>query len=333
MAELPPDRRLPDEFSLIEKYFAPLASKAPGAYALGDDAASFMPTPGMELVMTVDAIVEGVHFLPDDPPHDIARKLLRVNLSDLAAKGARPLGYLLTTAWTRDTTVEWIADFAGGLATDQEKFGIALWGGDTVSTPGPLSFSLTAIGEVRQGAMLRRSGAQLGDDLYVTGTIGDSALGLAVAQGRLSIPLHDAKMLLERYLVPQPRVVFGQALVGLAHGALDVSDGLMADLGHLCACSKLGARVEVARVPVSEGAQECLDVSPIWLETILTGGDDYELLFTASPSAAHHIDSAALQINLRVTRIGKLVDAAEGIAAVDAHGRAFSFKQTGFRHF
>lgn len=333
MAELPPDRRLPDEFSLIERYFAPLASKAPGAYALGDDAASFTPSPGMELVMTVDAIVEGVHFLPDDPPHDVARKLLRVNLSDLAAKGARPLGYLLTTAWKSDTSIEWVEDFARGLASDQEKFGLSLWGGDTVSTPGPLSFSLTAIGEVKQGTMLRRSGGQLGDDLYVTGTIGDSALGLAVAQGRLSVPMHDAKMLLDRYLLPRPRVAFGQALVGIAHGALDVSDGLMADLGHLCARSKLGARIEIARVPVSEWAQECLDVSPVWLETLLTGGDDYELLFTASPSAARHIDSVALQSELRVTRIGKLVDAAEGIVAVDAHGQAISFKHTGFRHF
>jgi len=333
MAEHSDNRHRPDEFSLIEKYFAPLSTGAPGAYGLGDDAASFMPSPGMELVMTVDAIVEGVHFLSDNSACDVARKLLRVNLSDLAAKGAKPLGYLLTTAWRSDTPVEWIEGFAHGLDADQKKFGISLWGGDTVSTPGPLSFSLTAIGEVKQGAMLRRSGARVGDDLYVTGTIGDSALGLAVAQDRLSVSMHAANMLLERYLLPRPRVVFGQALVGLAHGALDISDGLMADLGHLCAQSGLGAAIDAARVPVSEWAQECLDVSPNWLETILTGGDDYELLFTAPVSAAQHIDSVALQSDVRVTRIGKMVEAAKGLVAVNAQGRPMSFKHTGFRHF
>jgi len=333
MAEHSDNRHRPDEFSLIAKYFAPLSEDAPGAYGLNDDAASFMPSPGMELVMTVDAIVEGIHFLPDDPAHDVARKLLRVNLSDMAAKGARPLGYLLTTAWRSDTSIEWIEGFTQGLAADQKKFGLSLWGGDTVSTPGPLSFSLTAIGEVKQGAMLRRSGARLGDDLYVTGTIGDSALGLAVAQDRLSVSMHSANMLHERYLLPRPRVTVGQGLVGVAHGVLDISDGLMADLGHLCAQSGLGAFVDVARVPVSEWAQECLDVSPNWLETILTGGDDYELLFTAPASAAKHIDSVALQSDVRVTRIGKMVEAHEGIVAVDAHGRPMSFKHTGFRHF
>jgi len=333
MAEHPEDRHRPDEFSLIAKYFAPLAAHAPGAYGLGDDAASFMPSAGMELVMTVDAIVEGVHFLPGDPAHEVARKLLRVNLSDLAAKGARPLGYLLTTAWTSDTSVAWIADFARGLAADQALFGLSLWGGDTVLTPGPLSFSLTAIGEVAQGGMLRRSGAQLGDDLYVTGTIGDSALGLAVAQQRLSPSWPAAQMLVGRYQVPQPRLSFGQALVGVAHAALDISDGLMADLGHLCAQSKLGAWLDAARVPVSSSGRECLDGSLATLETILTGGDDYELLFTAPVSAAKHIDSIALQCEVPVSRIGKMVHAAEGIVAIDAAGQPMSFKQTGFRHF
>ena len=333
MAEWPTNRHRLDEFSLIAKYFAPLAASAPGAYGLGDDAASFMPSPGMELVLTVDAIVEGVHFLASDLAPDVARKLLRVNLSDLAAKGARPLGYLLTTAWKSDTSVEWIAGFARGLADDQQEFGIALWGGDTVSTPGPLSFSLTAIGEIKQGAMLRRSGAVLGDDIYVTGTIGDSSLGLAVAQDRLSVAMDDATMLLARYHIPQPRVMFGQALVGYAHSALDVSDGLMADLGHLCAQSQLGAHIEATRVPVSPWAQTCLGLSSHWLETILTGGDDYELLFTAPTSAAQDIDSLALQLNLGVTRIGTMVEAAKGIIALDAQGQPISYKNAGFRHF
>lgn len=319
----------PDEFSLIAKYFAPLASGAAGAYGLGDDAASFMPTAGHELVLTVDAIVEGVHFLPTDPAEDVARKLLRVNLSDLAAKGAAPRGYLITTAWTTDTSEEWIASFARGLGADQSLFNMCLWGGDTVSTPGPLSFTLTAIGEVRKGQMLRRSGAEVGDNLWVTGTIGDGALGLLVALGKLDA----SPELLARYRVPEPRVAFGQKLVGLAHACLDVSDGLMADLTHLCEQSGVGARVDAAALPLSPTAQLCLDHSRGLLETVMTGGDDYELLFAAPPDAASAIDSAAYQSNTRATRIGKLVPKVEGISASDASGRVLSFKRAGFRHF
>ncbi|MDO8287851.1 MAG: thiamine-phosphate kinase [Parvibaculum sp.] len=319
----------PDEFQIIADYFAPLASGAPGAYGLGDDAASYVPTAGKELVLTVDAIVEGVHFLPADPAADVARKLLRMNLSDLAAKGATPRGYLLTTAWTASTPVEWIASFARGLADDQSTFGISLWGGDTVSTPGPLSFTLTAIGEVEQGQMLRRSGGKVGDDLWVTGTIGDGALGLLVALGELPA----SPDLLARYHVPQPRVAFGQRLVGLAHASLDVSDGLMADLGHLCQQSGTGARIDVASLPLSAAARVCLDAKPVLIETIMTGGDDYELLFSASPDVASAIDSAANQSGVTATRIGKLVPKGEGINAFDALGSALSFKRAGFRHF
>ncbi len=322
----------PDEFDLIATYFAPLAASAPGAYGLGDDAASFLPSPGMELVFTVDAIVEGVHFLPDDPADEIARKLLRVNLSDLAAKGARPLGYLLTTAWTPSISVEWIAAFARGLGADQKLFDVSLWGGDTVSTPGPLSFTLTAIGEVQPGQMLRRSGGQLGDDLYVTGTLGDAALGLAVAQGRLSPAEHDATYLISRYRRPEPRMAFGRGLVGLAHASLDVSDGLMADLTHLCAQSGLGARVEAAALPVSDAVAACLASSPALIDTVMTGGDDYELLFAAPSHAAHAIDSLAQRSNTPVTRIGRLIDAREGVAALDGKGQPMVFPQLGFRH-
>jgi len=319
----------PDEFSLIAKYFAPLASGAAGAYGLGDDAASFTPTVGRELVLTVDAIVEGVHFLPTDPAEDIARKLLRVNLSDLAAKGAAPRGYLITTAWTAATSEDWIAAFARGLGADQSLFGLSLWGGDTVSTPGPLSFTLTAIGDVEQGAMLRRSGARIGDDLWVTGTIGDGALGLLVALGKLAA----SPDLLARYRVPEPRVSFGPRLVGLAHACLDISDGLMADLTHLCEQSGVGARVDVSALPLSSAAKERLAIAPDLIETVMTGGDDYELLFAASPDAASAIDSAARQSNTRTTRIGKLVPKADGIVALDASGAVLSFKQAGFRHF
>lgn len=322
----------PDEFDLIATYFAPLAASAPGAHGLGDDAASFQPSPGMELVLTVDAIVEGVHFLPVDPADDIARKLLRVNLSDLAAKGARPLGYLLTTAWTPATPVEWIAAFARGLGADQKLFDVALWGGDTVSTPGPMSFSLTAIGEVPSGQMLRRSGGRPGDDLYVTGTLGDAALGLAVAQGQLSTSEADATYLIGRYRRPEPRVAFGRGLVGVAHASLDVSDGLMADLTHLCVQSGLGARVEAVALPLSEAAAACLSSSAALIEKVMTGGDDYELLFSAPAQAAKAIDSLARQSNTQVTRIGALVDAKEGVVALNDKGQPMVFPKLGFRH-
>lgn len=323
----------PNEFDLIAEYFAPLAANAPGAYGLGDDAATFAPSAGCELVLTVDAIVEGVHFLPSDPAADVARKLLRVSLSDLAAKGARPRGYLLTTAWTRETSVEWIAAFARGLSEDQLEFGIALWGGDTVSTPGPISFSLTAVGEVASGCMIRRAGGQVGDDIYVTGTIGDGALGLKAAQGELDASAGECAALVRRYRVPSPRVVFGQRLVGLARAALDVSDGLMADLAHLCEQSGVGIRVDAASVPLSDAAAACLSRSPALIETILTGGDDYEIVFATPPKARAEVDSLAQASNLRVTRIGKLVEASLGISAVDVNGKALALVQKGFQHF
>jgi thiamine-monophosphate kinase len=324
--------RQTDEFSLIEKYFAPLAADAPGAFGLGDDAALFTPSSGMELVLTTDAIVEGVHFLSGDPAGNVARKLLRVNLSDLAAKGACPRGYLLTAAWRTETAEAWIAAFAAGLAEDQAEFGIALWGGDTVSTPGPLTFSLTAIGEVPAGAMLRRAGAQAGDDLYVTGTIGDGALGLQVALGTFKAPPADAAALLARYRCPEPRVAFGPQLTGIAGAALDVSDGLMADLTHLCEQSGVGARVEVAAVPLSAAAGAALERDPVLLRTVLTGGDDYEILFAAAPEQAAAVDSLARVAGLRITRIGSVTDAAAGILAVDASGAALAFTELGFQH-
>lgn len=323
----------PHEFDLIASCFAPLAAGEAGAFGLLDDAAQFTPSAGTSLVLTMDAIVEGVHFLPDDPAEAVAAKLLRVNLSDLAAKGARPRGYLLTCAWRADTAFEWIADFAAGLAVDQAQFGISLLGGDTVSTSGPLSFSLTAIGEVGQGGMMRRAGGQLGDDIYVTGTIGDGALGLLAAQGKLDLSQTESDFLVSRYRRPEPRVAFGLHLHDVAHAALDISDGLMADLGHICQQSDLGARIEAASLPLSSAARSALAKNPDLLEVVMTGGDDYELLFTAPASAAQHIDSVAAQSATQVTRIGRLLEPHENLHAVDAHGVRLSFKNAGFRHF
>lgn len=326
-----PDR--PDEFSLIEQVFAPLSAEAPGAFGLTDDAAVFSPGEGMELVLTVDAIVEGVHFLSSDPADGIAQKLLRVNLSDLAAKGAIPRGYLLVTSWRPDTSLAWIESFAAGLCRDQQTFGISLWGGDTVSTPGPLTFSVTAIGEVPRGKLLRRSGARPGDDIYVSGTIGDGALGLAAAEGQLGGTLEDIQFLIDRYRCPQPRNALGPRLIGLASAALDVSDGLMADLTHMCETSRVGARIEGARIPLSPAASHAVDANSSWFGTALTGGDDYELLFAAAPENASAIAAAATESDVPVTRIGTIMSREEGVHAVNSHGRPLTFSRLGFTHF
>jgi thiamine-monophosphate kinase len=324
----------PDEFSLIAELFAPLAAQAPGAFNLTDDAAIFAPTAGMETVLTVDALVEGVHFLSGDPAASVARKLLRVNLSDLAAKGATARGYLLTTSWRPDIPLEWMRDFVSGLAEDQRHFGVSLWGGDTVSTPGPLTFSLTAIGEVPAGQMLRRGGARTGEGLFVTGTIGDAALGLAVAQGWLRLARDgENAALIRRYRLPEPRVSVGPMLRGIATAALDVSDGLMADLTHLCEASGVGARVEAAAVPLSPAAGHALAGDASLIETVLTGGDDYEILFSAPSGKAAEIARIAVGAGVAITRIGQLLDAGEGIRAVDRTGRALALKQLGFRLF
>ncbi|MBV8574051.1 MAG: thiamine-phosphate kinase, partial [Acetobacteraceae bacterium] len=235
---------LPGEFALIARHFRPLAG--PAALGLEDDAAILIPPPGQELVLSADAMVAGVHFLPDDPPDLVARKLLRVNLSDLAAKGATPLGYLLTVSAQRGTPDSWFMEFAAGLAQDQAEFGIALLGGDTTSTPGPVSLSLTILGHVAPGTAVHRAGARPGDGIWVTGTIGDGALGLAVAQGRVADP---SGFLLARYRLPQPRLGF--VIGGTASAGLDISDGLVQDLGHLCRAGSVAAEIEAALVPLS----------------------------------------------------------------------------------
>ena len=238
---------LPAEFSLIARHFRPLAG--PGSLDLLDDGALLTPPPGRQLVFTADAMVAGVHFLPDDPADSVAAKLLRVNLSDLAAMGAVPLAYLMTVSAPRETGDAWFAAFATGLARDQAQFGITLLGGDTTSTPGPTTLSLTAIGHVAPGAALRRTGAVAGDEIWVTGTIGDGALGLLALQGKVA----DADgWLAGRYRLPEPRL--GLALHGVVSACMDVSDGLVQDLGHLCRASGLGAVIEAGLVPRSPAA-------------------------------------------------------------------------------
>ena len=317
------------EFAAIGKLFRPLAQGHEAALDLGDDAACIRPRPGHDLVVTADALVAGVHFFANDPPAEVARKALRVNLSDLAAKGAKPIGYFLALARPTDMDDRALAAFARGLARDGEFFEIPLLGGDTTSTPGPLTIAITALGEVGQGRMLRRDGARPGDDLWLSGSLGDGALGLLVARGVLA----RAEALLARYRLPQPRLALGQKLVGLAHAAMDVADGLGADLGHMCARSGLGATVALAQLPLSRAAAKALAAEPGLLETIVAGGDDYELLFAAPPAARAAIARAAVSAKTPATRIGTFAKGAPEVRFVDAAARSQRFARAGFTHF
>jgi thiamine-monophosphate kinase len=319
------------EFERIARYFAPLA--APGALGLLDDAALIDGPPGEQYVLTTDTIVEGVHFLPGDPPDLVARKLLRVNLSDLAAKGAVPVGYLLTTILPRDRGEAWLASFTEGLAADQREFGIALLGGDSVASPGPAALSVAAIGRVGAGKAVLRGGARPGDDIYCSGTLGDAALGLKVLRDELvQLDAPARNFLAGRYRLPQPRLKLGQGLAGLAHATIDISDGLVADLGHICDVSAVGATIEAALVPLSPALRLALKAEPSLLVAALTGGDDYELLFTAPPQAAPGLAALAADCQVALTRIG-VIEPGRGVSVVDSAGAALDIAQGGYRHF
>jgi len=317
------ERPLPAEFALIARHFEPLAG--PGALGLSDDAAVLMPPPGRELVLTADAMVAGVHFLPDDQPSDIARKLLRTNLSDLAAMGATPLGYLLTVSVPRGTPDAWFAAFADGLAQDQAEFAIALLGGDTTSTPGPVSLSLTALGTVAPGEAIRRNGARPGDGLWVTGTIGDGALGLLAAQGKLPDP---TGWLADRYRLPRPRL--NVAHQNLVSAAMDVSDGLVQDVSHLCRASGCGADIMAIAVPRSDAARAA---GEDFLPLCLTGGDDYELALAVPPSSETAFAAHAAALGVPLTRIGRFVAGAPTVRVFAADGSDMPLPSGGWSHF
>ncbi|HUC18914.1 MAG TPA: thiamine-phosphate kinase [Acetobacteraceae bacterium] len=330
---------LPREFALIARYFRPLAHKE--ALGLADDAALLSPPPGRELVLTVDAMLGGVHFLPDDPPDLVARKLLRVNLSDIAAKAATPLGYLLTIAAPHGTKDDWFAAFAAGLAEDQREFGIALLGGDTTATAGPLALSLTAIGTVEAGRAVLRQGAAAGHGIWVTGTIGDAALGLAVLRGELADPILDPASdptldplghFVQRYRLPVPRL--GLRLADFAAAAMDISDGLVQDLGHLCRAGSVAAEIEAARVPLSASARAAGPAwRPDWLQRCLTGGDDYELLLAVPRAREPVLEKEAARTGLAVTNIGRFTLGAPGVTVRGADGAAMTFSRPGWSHF
>ena len=326
-------RRRTGEFDLIERFFRPLSRAAPGAFALRNDGALLTPPAGASLVVTKDLMVAGVHYPEGEAPATVARRLLRVNLSDLAAMGATARSYALGLALPEDIADVWVEAFAAGLARDQEAFGVALIGGDTVATKGPAVLSLTAFGTVAGDACLTRAGAGEGDDIYVSGTVGDATLGLRAVRGGLAnFTPEDHAALAERFRLPEPRLALGAALLGVATCAIDVSDGLVADLGHVCAESGVAARFAADAVPLSEPARRALAGGEAKMADLLAGGDDYELLFCAAPSARGDIDALGRRLELAVSRIGT-IEHGQGVTVVDADGRPLALGRTGYRHF
>lgn len=325
------------EDELIQTTFAPLAAGFAGALGLKDDAAVLSPPEGCDLVLTTDAVAEGVHFFAADTARDIAWKALAVNVSDLIAKGARPVAYLMSLSFPALPQRSWLDGFARGLADAQAAFAISLAGGDTDRRPGPVAITITAIGAVPRGRMVRRSSAQAGDLLYVSGAVGDSALGLRLRGGELSGPDvgldgDAAAYLIGRYLRPAPRLALAPLLASFASAAMDVSDGLIKDCGRLAAASGLRAEIDGARVPLSGEARRAITVRGALFETAVTGGDDYEVLAAVSPDLAAGFEEAVAAAGERVTRIGRLV-AGTGVAVTALDGGALSIKAGGWDHF
>ena len=321
------------EDSLIARYFRPIATD-PGAFRLDDDAAA-LKAEGCDIVVTTDAIVEGVHFLPDDPPDSIARKALRVNLSDLAAKGAVPAGFVLTLA-LRHADENWLQPFATALGEDAMQFGCPLLGGDTVSTPGPLMVSVTAFGRVPDGKMVHRSGAKSGDRVMVTGTIGDAALGLAVLKGgkvHAAAGADARAMLADRYRVPQPRVALAEIIRAHATAAMDVSDGLAGDLTKLCGASGVSAVIDLASIPLSETARDLVVRGVVGLETLIAGGDDYEILCTVPEDRVRTFGEAAQRAGVAVSSIGSIVAGISAPKFIDGQGREVALERLSYGHF
>ena len=323
------------EDRLIAKHFAPIA-RHPGALGLTDDAAFFAPPAGCELVLKADAVIGGVHFFPDDPPDLVARKALRVNLSDLAAKGADPAGFLLSLAIPREIDDPWLEAFARGLAEDAAHFACPLFGGDTDRSPGPIMVSIAAFGTVPAGRMVRRGGARPGDVVMVTGTIGDAVLGLRLRQAKAPPPGLEAaasEALIGRYLLPQPRNGLAAPLRAHAHASMDISDGLVGDLAKLCRTSGVSAEIAVERIPLSEPAQAFLRTEPPLLRDMLTGGDDYEIAFTLPEERVAAMREAAAAAGIAVTAIGRVTEGSGPPRFVGADGKTLEFEKTSFSHF
>lgn len=324
-------RRL-GEFELIARYFAPLARDFRGAGGLQSDNAFLPADARRDLVVKTDTIVAGVHFLADEMPERVAAKAVRVCLSDLAAGGATPFVYQLSLALPTNWTEAWVAAFAKGLAADQRRFGIVLCGGDTVVTPGPLTVTITAFGRVARGKGITRAGARAGDDLWVSGTIGDGALGLLAAQGGLpALTARQRAHVEDRYRLPRPRCTLGMLLPGIATAMADVSDGLLADAGHIADASRLAVSIERDDVPLSPGARAAVAADPRLWANVVGGGDDYELVMAVPVRRRAALRAAAQAAGLPITRIGCFARGS-GVA-MTAGGRAIDAPRKGYVHF
>jgi thiamine-monophosphate kinase len=318
---------MPTEFDLIKRYFT---RATPGAIlGVGDDAALLRVAEGMELAVSTDMLVSGTHFLPDTDPFRLGHKALAVNLSDLAAMGALPRWATLALSMPQADD-SWLQRFSAGFFAVADAYGVELVGGDT--TRGPLNLCVTVMGEVPQGKALRRTGAQAGDDIWVSGTLGDAALGLAFLQGRIALPEGARATCLAALHQPQPRVALGLALRPIANSAIDISDGLLADLGHILECSNAAAEVRYDRLPVSSLFASGDGMSGLAQSCVLAGGDDYELCFTAPVARRDELEDLANRLRLPLTRIGKIVSG-RGCKVRAADGSVMAIKETGYDHF
>lgn len=332
----PPDGILQGEEAIV-RLLAPLAQGAAGAFGLKDDCALLAPEPGTELVLKTDPVAENVHFLADDAPEDVAWKALAVNVSDLAAKAARPVGYLMALSFPAPPDRAWLTRFIAGLQEAQESFGCHLLGGDTDRRPGPLTIAISIIGAVERGRMVRRGTARPGEAVFVSGTLGDAALGLALRKdrtlaGRWGLTPDEVRHLLQRYARPQPRLALAPALREQASAAMDLSDGLAKDLGRLCAASGCAARVRLLDMPLSPASAKALAADPTLWDRLIAGGDDYEVLATVPLAAAEKFRSAATIAGIAVTRIGSTSAGAGGvIEGID--GKPMALDRPGWDHF
>jgi thiamine-monophosphate kinase len=342
-AETQPDTLLHGEEPIIQEFLAPLAAGYPGAFGLQDDCAAITPTPGHDLVVKTDPVAAGVHFLPDDPPADIAWKALAVNVSDLAAKAATPRVYLMALSFPEAPTRGWMRAFATGLAEAQAAFGMHLVGGDTDRRPGPVTISITVFGEVPSGRMVRRATAKAGDRLYVSGSLGSAAMGLALLRqpslaSDWGIAADAAQQAIRRFRRPEPRLALRAALLEHARAAMDLSDGLAKDLGRMCRASGCGARVHLDRVPREGAAAAAVLHDPARWQDVIASGDDYEVLAAVPPeraSAFEHAGRAAtstLPTPFEVTCIGEMT-ASDTVQFQDAAGRPLILSRTGWDHF
>ncbi len=328
--------RVKTETDLIQTYLAPLAAGAPGAFGLMDDAALISPEPGTDVVITTDPVRAGVHFFATDRADDIAWKALAVNVSDLAAKGARPLAYTMALAFPEAPERAWMQRFADGLKAAQSEFGCQLIGGDTDQSSGTLSIAITAFGSVPHGRMVQRTTAKAGDHLFVTGTLGDAALGLALHRDAAllsrEVTSGDRAFLSGRYLRPNPRLALRPLLHSAASASLDISDGLLKDLGRMAAAARAGVKIRFEVLPLSPSARHMIEAEPSFAEQIVAGGDDYEILFAVPPERLELLRSGAPAVPIQITEIGRL-ERGGGVTLLAASGQAMHFGSSGYDHF